>query len=144
MMDVDSALSAYERAALPPARKLRDEVGRRRQLDVHAQALLQPRKGAQQLISVWLKAQINIDCGITPTLEHGGGTSGQIDPDRTASDASKLAGKRTNALLVNRRTHARPPARSSPPDRQGRCSDCERHDPSPRATRRDDGKAARP
>jgi hypothetical protein len=82
------------------------------QLDVHPQSLLERGERAQQLVSFRLKAQINIDRCLTPTFEHRGRTPGQIDANGLTRGAPELDGKRPDARLVNRRTHARPRARS--------------------------------
>lgn len=112
MMDSDSALLKYEWTALTPPRQLRDEVGRRRQLNVDAQALLQRWQLAQQLICFRLEAKINIYRGVAPAFLHRCRATCQVDPYRPASATPKLPGKRPDALRVNGRTHARPRAQS--------------------------------
>src|SRR6266851_2947504 len=112
MMNVHAALPKHMRAAVPPAWKLGDEVRWRCELDVHSQRVLEPGKRAQQLVSFRLEAEINIDRRVTPAFKHCGRTPRQVHANRLTRDAPELAGQRTNALLVNRRTHARRRARS--------------------------------
>src|SRR5271167_4969601 len=68
VVDADIALLKDERAALAPARQLRDEIGRRSQLDVDFKPLLQCRKLAEQLVDVWLEPQVYIHRRASPTL----------------------------------------------------------------------------
>jgi hypothetical protein len=66
------ALTKREWTPLTPSRQLGDEIGRRRQLDVDAQALLERRELAHELVRLGFETEIDIDRRFTPTLQHSG------------------------------------------------------------------------
>ena len=112
MMDRDAALAEDDRAALAPARKLREEIRRRGQLDVDLQARLELGQRAQQRIAFRLESQIDVRGALPPTLEHGGGAAGHVDVGLGPRRSAELPRQLAQPLRVNRRTHAPLRARS--------------------------------
>src|ERR1700722_15770012 len=142
MMDRNIALAKNEWAAIAPSRQLRNKVRRRSQLYVQAKIILQRGELAKQHIEVWLKAQIDIDRRVSPTLQDSRCATRQIDSRWAARDPTEATSQLSQTSLVNRRAHARLPARSSRCEQLVRCSDYAPRRRPRRGVHRDDAMVA--
>ncbi len=74
MEKVELAVSGYEDAALLPSWKLRDEMIRRRQLDVDIKLVFEERNGFKKASRFGRGFEINIKGGGAPVIEQCTGT----------------------------------------------------------------------
>ena len=77
--EVDLALSADEPAAVSPVRQFGDEVGRRRELDVQLEFLLERRYETEEMIGVGAQGEVDVDGGRSPADQQCGCAPCEVD-----------------------------------------------------------------
>jgi hypothetical protein len=106
MIEGELALAAREGAALAPARDLGDEVAGSGQLDVHLQALLEGRNGAQQAVALGFQLDVEVDGAGPPADEHRGGAPGEVEARVALGLGAQLAHEAQHALAIYRPAHS--------------------------------------
>jgi hypothetical protein len=95
-----------KRAALAPAGKLGDEVGRGRQLDVDPEFLFQAGNRRENFAVVGHELQVHVDAGEAPALEHRAGAAREVDAAGLPSGAAQGLHERAEAWRVYGLAHS--------------------------------------
>src|SRR2546428_12400015 len=78
MIECDLALAADEEAAILPARRHRDEISRRGQLDVDPELFLQHWNRPEQTIVLWDNADVDVNRRPAPSEQDGRRSSREV------------------------------------------------------------------
>jgi hypothetical protein len=106
-----------KRAPLPPPGRERDEIGRRRELDVDGELLLDLRECAQHLVLLGLELDVDVERRGAPTEQNGRCPAREVAGAFAAGSFAERAHEAANSPLVRELTHpwnplSRPRARS--------------------------------
>src|SRR5215210_3825543 len=95
-----------EEAALLPARDLRDELVRGRQLDVDFQLVLDLWEGAEEPVGLRLHLDVHVDGAHPPAQKDRGRTSCEVEADIAFSLPPQLLHEAVDPLRVYRPAHS--------------------------------------
>jgi hypothetical protein len=89
-----------------PSRCHRDDVRRRRELDVDPELVLEPRNLPQHLVALGHELDDDVDRRRPPADEHRGGTTGQVGAGFVVHDRSPRGHQACDARAVYGLTYA--------------------------------------
>src|SRR6185295_5269458 len=102
----EASLPRDECASLFPARNLRNELVRRRQLDVDLQLVFDAGEGAEEPVGLRLHLDVDVDGARPPTVENGCGSSREVEAHVAVRFLPELPHEPAETVRVYRPAHS--------------------------------------
>src|SRR5437899_12887343 len=106
MIECDLALAANEQAPAFPARRHRNEVLGRGQLDVDSELFLQPRDRPKQAIVLWNNENVDVNRALAPAEQDGGRPSCEVHSGLGVGFCTEVSHKAADAIRVGYLAHS--------------------------------------